>query len=345
MLVAVLLGGGVLVGMGAMVIDVGQLYQERAELQNGADAAALAVAESCATGTCTPSIAASYANANSSHGLEAVDLVCGSGGLGSCPASTGKLTDCPQPPASGNYIDVHTSTQTRGGTVIPPVFARALLGNANYQGTTVYACAQANWGGLSSANTAAFTISACAWDHATAQGTVFAPAPPYPPNALPAPSLDQVLSLSGSGSGSGCPTEPNGSDGPGVFGWTTDQTGTCGIDVTSATYGAQPGVSGQFCKPLLDMVKANGKANPTVIYLPVYVSLINGTTFTLKGFAAFVVTGYHLSGLSESDWLNPANNCTGSNKCINGYFTQALISSGGTVGGLNLGLSILLLSG
>src|ERR1039457_1222087 len=58
-LVAMMLGAGVLTGMGALVIDVGQLYQERAELQNGADAAALAVAESCATGTCTPSIAAS----------------------------------------------------------------------------------------------------------------------------------------------------------------------------------------------------------------------------------------------------------------------------------------------
>jgi len=38
-LVAVLIGGGVLTGMGALVVDLGQLYQERAELQNGADAA------------------------------------------------------------------------------------------------------------------------------------------------------------------------------------------------------------------------------------------------------------------------------------------------------------------
>ena len=45
-LVAVLLAGGVLLGLGAMVIDVGQLYQERAQLQNGADAAAVAVAKS-----------------------------------------------------------------------------------------------------------------------------------------------------------------------------------------------------------------------------------------------------------------------------------------------------------
>jgi len=56
-IVAILLGTGVLLGMGALVIDVGQIYQERAELQNGADAAALAVAESCALGACTPGVA------------------------------------------------------------------------------------------------------------------------------------------------------------------------------------------------------------------------------------------------------------------------------------------------
>lgn len=344
-LVAVLVGGGVLVAMGALVVDVGRLYQERAELQNGADAAALAVAQSCAAGNCTPGIAATYADANSSHGLQAVDLVCGSGGLGDCPASTGKPTDCPPPPAAGNYVNVHTSTQTSGGTVIPSVFARALLGNENYQGTTVYACAQASWGGLSSANTAAFTISACAWDQATAQGTSFAPPPPYPPNALPSPSLDRALSLKGSGTATGCPTEPNGSDGPGIFGWTDDQTGTCGLSVTSGTYGADPGVSaGQSCKQLL----ASAQANRTVIYLPVYTSLAltgNNGTFTLKGFAAFVVTGYHLPGFTASDWLNPANDCTRSNECINGYFTQALVSSGGTAGGTDLGLTIVQLSG
>jgi len=134
--VAVLVGlliGGVLLGLGALVIDVGQLYQERAELQSGADAAALAVAKSCATGsTCTSSLAAQYANENASaltgH-KAAVSLVCGSlGGLGACPASTGAMTDCPSAPSgSQGYVDVHTATATSGGgTVIAPVLAKAL---------------------------------------------------------------------------------------------------------------------------------------------------------------------------------------------------------------------------
>ena len=42
----------VLVGMGALVIDIGALYVEKRELQNGADAAALAVARDCVEGDC-----------------------------------------------------------------------------------------------------------------------------------------------------------------------------------------------------------------------------------------------------------------------------------------------------
>ena len=92
-IVALMLGTGVLTGIGALVIDVGQIYQERAELQNGADAAALAVAKSCATGTCAPTLSAQYANENASAltGKTAASTVCGSGTLGTCPTSTGRL--------------------------------------------------------------------------------------------------------------------------------------------------------------------------------------------------------------------------------------------------------------
>ena len=37
----------VLIGAGAMAVDVGQIYAERAQLQNAADAGAMAVAKQC----------------------------------------------------------------------------------------------------------------------------------------------------------------------------------------------------------------------------------------------------------------------------------------------------------
>jgi Flp pilus assembly protein TadG len=332
-----------------MVIDVGQLYQERAELQNGADAGALAVAKSCATGACTPTIAVTYANANASaltgH-TAAVSLVCGSGALGACPASTGALTDCPPAPAAAiGHVDVHTSTElSNGSTLLPPVFAKTLLGNGSYPGATVQACAQAAWEGPSSANTVAFTISACSWDSWTNFGTDFAPAPP----SVPLPSYDHVLNLSNLGNAAGCPGEASGADGAGAFGWAKDQTGNCGILTNTATFPADTGASaGSTCQTAL----ASAQASRTVVFLPVYTSYTgtgSGTVFTLKGFAAFVVTGYHLPSFSASDWLNSKNDCKGSiNKCINGYFTRALIPATAGAGGAGqyLGAAVIGLTG
>ena len=42
----------VLFGIGAVVVDVASQYHKRRTLQNGADAAALAVAQMCAAGDC-----------------------------------------------------------------------------------------------------------------------------------------------------------------------------------------------------------------------------------------------------------------------------------------------------
>jgi Flp pilus assembly protein TadG len=349
--VAVLVGlliGGVLLGLGALVIDVGQLYAERAQLQNGADAAAIAVAKSCVNSTCTASgalsTAVTYAGENAQDGVAGVSQVCGSGALGACPASTGAMTDCPAAPASGlGYVDVHTATATSGGgTVVAPVLAQNLLGNGNYAGTTVMACAQAAWGGPSSANTVAFAISACSWDSWTTNGTNFAPAPP----TVPSSSFDHQLNLSNLGNKSNCTGEPSGSDGAGAFGWALDQTGTCGIFTNSATFPADTGASaGSTCHTALIAARASRKA----IFLPVYTTETgtgSNTVLALKGFAAFVVTGYSLPSFSASDWLNSSNN-TCSFKCIDGYFTKALIpASGGTsTTGTYLGAAVIGITG
>jgi Flp pilus assembly protein TadG len=349
--VAVLVGmliGTVLLGLGALVIDVGQLYQERAQLQSGADAAANAVAKSCVDGTCTSSGALStaltYAGENTKSGVAGVSQVCGSGALGACPASTGALTDCPSAPAAGtNYVDVYTSTKTSGGgTVIAPVFAKELLGNGSYTGTTVKACAQAEWGGPAAAQVTSFAISACEWAAATSTGTVYAPPPPYPPNSLPSPSLDRVLNQT-AGGGGGCPYAPTG-DGAGGFGWATDSSGNCTLVVSSGTFTGKPGASApKACQTALTA----DQAGKTLIYLPVYTSVsLNGANgvYTLQGFAAFVVTGYNLPSISASDWLNPANSSC-SSPCIDGYFTQGIVPYTGSLSGTYLGAAIIRLTG
>jgi Flp pilus assembly protein TadG len=369
--VAVIVGlllGTVLLGLGALVIDVGQIYQERAELQNGADAAALAVAKSCAISVCTASgaltTAGTYANANASvltGNKEAVTSACGFGtgdSLTACGTPGTALTACPtpNPPAGTNYVDVNTSTKTSSGaTVIAPIFAKELLGNGSYTGTTVKACAQVKWGGApSNTLSTAFTIPACQWDAATTQGTVYGAPPPYPPNAIPPASYDKVLHL-GTGNGTGCATEVAGSDGPGTFGWVSE-TGGCTEGIIGTTYGLKSGSSSLNCNtPLFDDAQ-----NRSVIYVPVYTSVTSfGTTSTpptctncavynLKGIAAFVVTGYNVPGstfTSYTDWLNAANQCTGTTYCINGYFVRAEFAGSGTFGPNNLGLYMIHLTG
>ena len=357
-LVGVLVGGGVLLGMGALVVDVGQIYAERAQLQSGADAGALAVAKSCVQGYCSPvtavATAQSYADANANDGASAINLLCGADGLGDCPQSTGQLTDCPGVTApDANYVDVHTATRTASGSsLLPPVFAKTLLGNQDYNGTTVFACAQAEWGAPKAASGMALTVSACEWDKATNDGILFAQPPPYPPNVIPDASFDQVLKLhTSSAVTSTCPTEPAGSDGPGMFGWTSDPADNCLTGVIGGSYGVKTGIGvPTACKSVL----SSAQANRTLVYLPIYtVASGNGQgsgSYTLKGFAAFVITGYSFPGFFASDWLNPANDCSGSDKCINGYFTHGLIPidqlpNGGTLGGTDLGADIIKLTG
>lgn len=173
--VAVLMAFGLL-GLGAIAIDTGSWYAEKAQLQNGADGAALAVAQMCAakTSDCTPAMATSVAqdraNNNSNDGLSSVDFVCGSL-LGPCPGSL-----CPA--GSGNYVSVQTSTKTTTSTSLPALMSKALPGNSG-SGETIHACAQASWGFPASGNTVPLTISQCEWYKDTNSGATFAAPPPY----------------------------------------------------------------------------------------------------------------------------------------------------------------------
>ncbi|MEA2902246.1 MAG: hypothetical protein QOH36_2133 [Actinomycetota bacterium] len=111
-----------LVAMAALVIDVGSLLDERRQLQNGADAGALAVARSCALGTCNATLAESLADLNSRDGDSKVDAV-----------TTNLAT---------KQVRVTTSTQGGGGNVLPYFFGQVVTGQ---KGRTLRATANASW--------------------------------------------------------------------------------------------------------------------------------------------------------------------------------------------------------
>jgi Putative Flp pilus-assembly TadE/G-like len=337
-LVGMLLATGVLLGMAALTVDVGMLYQERAELQNGADAGSIAVAKSCAvanppgsTPTCVPGTAVNYANLNSKDGVSAVTMVCGHDPVGvllSCPASSGTMVDCPSAPQAGtNYVDVHTATKTTGGSsLLPPVFSRALAGNAGYQGSTVLACARAMWGpAIQSSNSLAMTLSLCAWTQATGGGT--------PPTF----GLDVRIFVRDAPNAPTC----NGLSAPGEFGWLNDIGGcTAAIDLTQNGYavGSDPGKNlSEACQNALKSYVAN----KTPIYIPIFDTTTgtgNGARYHLVGLAAFILTGYANMNPLHDAIPSPFTSADCPNgkttpSCIFGHFTQALVPVSTTIGG------------
>lgn len=276
-------------------------------------------------------------------GTSTVETVCGSGDLPGCPPPAEDLTAClGAPPVDTDYVEVHTLTRMPDGqTLLPPVFAQTLLGQEGYAGSQVRACARAAWGPPQRASGLAVTVSLCEWNDATMDGTDFAPPPPATPS-----TSDEVVVYLHTTSPKHCTTRPSGGDAPGGFGWLDDPDDQCSVTVEAdGTYGGDPGASAsQACKNLLPQVRADR----TITYLPIYHTVAGTgqhTTYTLEGFAAFVITGYALPGLSDASSLTGTKYCKGSDKCLYGYFTQALIPTRGTIGGTDLGAEITTLIG
>lgn len=210
-IVAAMLGGGVVLGFAALSMDVGSLMWERRQLQAGADAAALALAQTCATDRAkcsavdpqTTTILSQLNDRNNyKDGMGGFDSsvypngLCGTydattspASLPTCASAATGLVDCPAVPsalpAGVPYVEVHTKTkESDGTTVLPTWLARTLVGGST--GTSVGACARAAWGtpGGNSKAELPITVSACDWQHATGGttgggGGAYYPAPLY----------------------------------------------------------------------------------------------------------------------------------------------------------------------
>lgn len=336
-----ILASAVLFAFGAFAVDVASLYNEFRQVQNGADAAAGAVAQTCAKGSCDSSRAATYANNNANDNTTNVVQVCGGNGaaLPACTAKGSQQSSCPAPSgvaASAPYVQVVTSTKNSDGTtLLPPSFAGAIPGNATYNGTRVVACARVAYGVPTSLTSILpITIAKCAWDAYVASYPTFAPPPPYSPSVTSYKQYDTVLYTKGKND---CATNQ-----PGNF----DMLVSSSCQITTVVNQYVSGDPGNDLSGCGNVLNANlGK----IVYLPIYDNAQgtgNNVTYHIVGYAAVFLTGWNLSSSTQNSIATGKAPCSGSNRCLSGFFTHGLVDSPGTIGpGTNYGTAIVNLVG
>ncbi|TDW30409.1 pilus assembly protein TadG-related protein [Cryobacterium psychrophilum] len=303
-----------LLGFAAIALDVGALYVERGQLQNGADAAALAIAQGCAAdGVCTSpgGRAATFANANANDGAASV------------------LT--PTFPTS-NSVTVTSSTRVAGtnADAISHPFARFI----GVDSTTVHAAATAEWGApRASMIVLPLAISLCEFRPAL-DGTLQLLRYDQNPNCTtpdghPIPGgfgwLDRV-----------------------------DNECEAAIDLLVARAPSEPGNSYPgICDDTLTNLQGTTILVPIFdrAYNPSGTEVTQGqaASYHLYAFAAFTVTGWKLSGGHTFPQVNidpAAPKCNGNCRGIQGYFDRwvSVEAAAAVLGGPDLGASIVRLS-
>lgn len=253
-------------GFGAMAVDVSMLYSERTQLRNGADAAALAIAQKCAKSTTDPdcstpssmAAAAAYANSNANDGLSNIKSI---------------VLD-----KTGGTVTVTVGSQEAGHTPnqVSLFFARVF----GFNTTEVNAPATVKWGSPVKGTTAfPITVSICQVRGQT--------------------GVMQLLRLHGTGANPSCFYGPSGAAVEGGFGGLTQDPNSCGafIDIAKSMANGDTGNNPPpNCATTLNSWAADMNAGKDVIVLLPIFNKVTGTgtnaVFGLTTFAAFKVAGW-----------------------------------------------------
>lgn len=302
-----------LFGFGALVVDLGNGYWERRQLQTGAEAAALAAAQEYAeggTGGTAEDLARQYATNNNTRGAWVEEFT---------------------PTASD--VTVVTRTGDEDGPGVLSSWLASVIGHDTY---FARARAVAAWGYPKSLATIPLVISTCEYDDDTETFT----------GEHPIASAVRTKLVFHQGTGgdedpcaaqAGHDVDGDGSL-PAGFGWISND-GSCqvvttnvdGQDWVDKAEGNDPECDGAELATMLD----------TVIQIPVFVDFCrpphdpapdcpdynNKDKYRLVTYASFYLEGYRLGGgpaYSGGDY----SICSSSERCLVGYFTVSTVSDG-----------------
>lgn len=313
-----------LLGMAALAVDVGAMYSERAQLQNGADFSALAVADDCANGDCGDFMATgnelANGNANdSSSGIAAITF----------------------PDANTVRVETNAREAGSGDDHFSLSFARVL----GIDTAEITAVAEASWGPPNAGPTLPWTVSECVFRKALSPSQLSELDSTGDFTGDPDPTHILLRYDENAPVVPGCAAE-NGYR-PGGFGWLEISHGcSADIDLNSDVDG-QPG--NHFpTEHECDAILATVMEQPALI--PLFDSNSgngNNTVYSLIGFAAFQVTGYKFGGPSVTHVDPAAPSCTGNCRGLQGFFAR-FVSLGeyslSTGGGANYGGTVVALT-
>jgi hypothetical protein len=278
----------VLIGMAALVVDIGDALWERRMQQNSADAAALAVAADCAEGDCGTytATAAAFSSANDHRGVS-VEQVVGSDGVSPPDPADGEVT----------VVTYNESEQYFSG----------ILGRVG--GLDVRASATAAWWRTTEGRSIPLTFSSCEWDDLT--GGLGA-------DALPTGEQIVYFAFTPPRPEDRCYPDPPNLDFPGGFGWldvvTTTGDPDAGQCIARSSLGEMDGDTGNtppqpaastgctatFFRGLVD--------NETEVLMPIY-GYVSGTgnnaVYTIVGYTGAVLTAFKLGGPPEWRYAKP----------------------------------------
>lgn len=256
----------VLLGFAALAIDVARLYAERAQLQNGSDAAALMMAQKCAKNdadancSTTSPLAADLANNNAIDNLSNVKSI-----------SLDKIN---------RTVTVRVGAKEAGSA--PNSVSLFFAGALGIRSAEVNARSSVKWGSPVKGTTPfPITVSICQVRGQT--------------------GVMQLLQLHGKNANADCFYGPSGAAVEGGFGGLQQDAAVCGatIDIATSKAGGDTGNNPpQYCDATLNGWAADMNAGKDVILLLPIFNVVTGTgtnaIFGLTTFAAFKVAGWKL---------------------------------------------------
>ncbi|MBL0704650.1 TadE/TadG family type IV pilus assembly protein [Sinomonas cellulolyticus] len=311
-----------LLGMGALAVDIGRIAAEKAQLQNGADASALAVAQYCSNnaGNCTALQAQSLANQYT-------------------PPNSNDGTAVAAPPilqttAAGGTVQTRTST--------PPDGLPLTLGRIFGMGSTpVEAAATAEWGFPSSGGGFPLALSNSCFDLSSGSETGDLQRFSYKPGNGPNGTPSQMQ----------CTKNSSGATVSGGWGWLSESSPCYATTTSGGWAGGDPGNDPGDCKSILEGWVADLTAGKNVEQeFPVFdysAGTGNGSSYKILGYATFEIHAWQFSGTGNQPYTYmpstiPSNvKCSGSNRCIVGKFMRfEEADPSALIGGSNYGTTI-----